>query len=752
MFTPDEAHGDAMARTLKDALAAPAVGQPRQPDAIRVANPAIGASIGKRVAGDIPVTIAPTPELDDLFGDLLESMSEIEGDVEPSYLENGRIPGPVVRALFEAARDLFPLRPWRLEPELPALRLDIPSLGIDDGCLLVVGHAAEVPGLLIFSSVADIATLFRAYQANPEGGLVGAEILSLAFEPAAELPPAMRREAMEHGWKVDDPHGYPMVQHRDADGVPRPTSVLDVEIATACADALAAFLRQHAERLEALDVAPISELHVTAEDRVVRLTVICGPPDGLESDDFGEDDVPEDDFDDLDWQLDDGPFVPRAGRNDPCPCGSGRKYKKCCLRIDEDRHADHRKYALLHRMDSRLLLRLAEYAGQEFPAAWRELRRDIDRIGAPMIFTAPLWVYAFEIEGRTVADAFLADRSQQCSSEERRWLQSQGKAWLSVWEVEDAEPGRSMDLRDLLSGERRRVRETAASRDLAMRDAILARIVDHDRMSLLGAGHPRLLQPFDAADVVDDVLRGLRSDRPVSVDQLRQPVFCRDLIVKWEEAVEEQDSLYSQPPELRNRDGDPVLPTVDRFDVEAAETAEIRRLIGQLEGAKREPSKAGVATYAFLQSDDTLQEGEMTVIGWVRIDRKTLRIETNSEKRADALRQRIEAACQDRIRHREREHGDLSDLDIGPGTPMEAPSPEEEHYAAAHKARHYNEWPDLPLPALDGMTPRECARTADGRRDLDLLLNHMENQEHRTAPGKPFDFSVIRDELGLSSH
>jgi uncharacterized protein YecA (UPF0149 family) len=22
----------------------------------------------------------------------------------------------------------------------------------------------------------------------------------------------------------------------------------------------------------------------------------------------------------------------RAGRNDPCPCGSGKKYKKCCAR------------------------------------------------------------------------------------------------------------------------------------------------------------------------------------------------------------------------------------------------------------------------------------------------------------------------------------------------------------------------------------------------------------------------------------
>lgn len=28
------------------------------------------------------------------------------------------------------------------------------------------------------------------------------------------------------------------------------------------------------------------------------------------------------------------PFVhdkPQVGRNDPCPCGSGKKYKKCCL-------------------------------------------------------------------------------------------------------------------------------------------------------------------------------------------------------------------------------------------------------------------------------------------------------------------------------------------------------------------------------------------------------------------------------------
>lgn len=31
------------------------------------------------------------------------------------------------------------------------------------------------------------------------------------------------------------------------------------------------------------------------------------------------------------------PAGPRPGRNDPCGCGSGRKYKQCCLASDDAR-------------------------------------------------------------------------------------------------------------------------------------------------------------------------------------------------------------------------------------------------------------------------------------------------------------------------------------------------------------------------------------------------------------------------------
>lgn len=51
----------------------------------------------------------------------------------------------------------------------------------------------------------------------------------------------------------------------------------------------------------------------------------------------GQDEELEDDEDYVEpWYSSDKPYVreqPKVGRNDPCPCGSGKKYKKCCGKI-----------------------------------------------------------------------------------------------------------------------------------------------------------------------------------------------------------------------------------------------------------------------------------------------------------------------------------------------------------------------------------------------------------------------------------
>jgi hypothetical protein len=38
------------------------------------------------------------------------------------------------------------------------------------------------------------------------------------------------------------------------------------------------------------------------------------------------------------------------GRNDPCPCGSGKKYKKCCLNLSQGRQG-HQNISLKYRFE-----------------------------------------------------------------------------------------------------------------------------------------------------------------------------------------------------------------------------------------------------------------------------------------------------------------------------------------------------------------------------------------------------------------
>jgi hypothetical protein len=130
-----------------------------------------------------------------------------------------------------------------------------------------------------------------------------------------------------------------------------------------------------------------------------------------------------------------------------------------------------------------------------------------------------------------------------------------------------------------------------------------------------------------------------------------------------------------------------------------------------------------------------------------------LHLETNSLKRADALRERLESAFGGHLEHRERVHLDLSSAVAGagarsPGRPPEFTTPELAALTRDLKRQHYTDWIDQPLPALKGQTPREAVRTASGREDVEILIKEMENMEARLPESARFDFSELRRKLG----
>jgi len=188
------------------------------------------------------------------------------------------------------------------------------------------------------------------------------------------------------------------------------------------------------------------------------------------------------------------------------------------------------------------------------------------------------------------------------------------------------------------------------------------------------------------------------------------------------------------PPQLVNTDEDPLLLTTDRFEIAAGARPAITARLATLEGAEEEEPDGEGAVYTFLRSGNRLHpEWDNTVIGQARLDAAELVVETDSVARADGLRARIEAACGDWLHHRSRSHTDPTSMvaqQRAPAPPRPH-DPQAEQLELAMKKKLYAHWPDNPIPALQGKSPREAVRTREGRAAVDLLLREMEHQEHQ---------------------
>jgi hypothetical protein len=60
--------------------------------------------------------------------------------------------------------------------------------------------------------------------------------------------------------------------------------------------------------------------------------------------------------------------------------------------------------------------------------------------------------------------------------------------------------------------------------------------------------------------------------------------------------------------------------------------------------------------------------------------------------------------------------------------------PEARAFIADYLRKHYTQWIDSPLPALDGRTPREAAESAYGREQVEALLQGMGKHEIDLPP------------------
>jgi hypothetical protein len=415
------------------------------------------------------------------------------------------------------------------------------------------------------------------------------------------------------------------------------------------------------------------------------------------------------------------PARPDLGRNQPCWCGSGRKYKVCHRGREALPLADRAGWLYRKAVqyvesgpDRYLMMELAQIRAA-FDSAPDALLR---ALADPLLHDAVLF------EGG-VAAGYLDERGYLLPDDERALFEQWLLTSRSVYEVEEVRYGRGFSVRDLRTGDRLAVDEKTASKQIKKGARLLMRLapvgVDGARQ-VFGGAEPVAMHQEQAAIALCDALDADDAG-PVELVTFATARFA--------------------PPTLQTTDGAPLAwctATYDIIDSDAAATFLASRF-----------EDAGDGHFTATDGDGPFP----TVLAHLELLGGTLTLETMNERRFAEMQQILEAApgltladvqrvsAADMMRQAAARAGSAGSAP-GAVDGMLDPSDPAVAEALAGLARHHEEqWLTESIPALGGLTPREAALDPTRREDLIRLLDTFDDM-----PGL-MDVTRLREALGL---
>ncbi len=447
----------------------------------------------------------------------------------------------------------------------------------------------------------------------------------------------------------------------------------------------------------------------------------------------------------------------QVGRNDPCPCGSGRKFKRCCLNKEQPSGAytsGERNSALakLMRFAARSEFEDKHRAALDlFWGDWiseepdEKLKQVMESEQANLAYHS--W-FAFDFdlgEGRTMFDLFLEREAKKLSSGECNFFDGMRGSHLRLYEILDVKVDQGFDLRDLWDDRRLWVRERLATRELATWDVIAGRLGR-------GAGGEAVFETIPhvyPATAKDGLLKGLRKAHQLFTREFPERSladFFRSMAPVFHQLWLERVVLRPLP-KIMTSDGDPfifakvIFDLLDRDALTAALTDH------------PDVVDHGDDSYAWLEDAGAFQR----TVGTIIVEDRRAVFEATSQRRAERGKEFLQRLLGDAISFRVIAYEDVGQaLKRAPARPKdempEIPPEVQAELLGRFYEEHYHKWLDQPVPALGDRTPRHAAKLKTVRPKLITLLKDFESHaERQRRAGEPaYDFGWMWKELGLA--
>jgi hypothetical protein len=451
----------------------------------------------------------------------------------------------------------------------------------------------------------------------------------------------------------------------------------------------------------------------------------------------------------------------KVGRNDHCPCGRGKKYKKCCLAKDEEAATHRREEEQAVQMAISWLLNTypdetTQAVNDDFLGRLtdEEIER-LDELPAWQInmfnINSAEWLLTdgvLTIDGtpKPVPELLMGAGGPLLPARGRNWLKTLAEFPLSIYEVQESKPDEGMQLRDLLNPVAPPVwvQERSASKSLGRWDILGTRLAQRDGSWVL-TGALYLFDRQEGLDCRDLIFETIGSE-PLN-DQDRRMLVGTVIIDNWLMGLVADRDDYL-PEMVDAATGDTILLTTDHYNV--LDWPAFERILASQDDIDGD-RKAGWNRFTELANEQFRSRASM-----VAQDSGLLEVFCRTPRLADEARQWLETIAGDLITYKIREVVDpLSKKALSAAAHKPQPDiPQEVQQQVLHQhlAKHYETWPEISLPALKGKTPLEAAKDERLRPMVIELLKSMEQLEARRsnqAGGALFDVSFLWDRLGI---
>ena len=459
-----------------------------------------------------------------------------------------------------------------------------------------------------------------------------------------------------------------------------------------------------------------------------------------------------------------------VGRNEPCPCDSGKKYKRCHGAATTLPAGPEQRLTIARRLMRALESEERRGAMHEAFDAFMRLLDDLDgdeiaKLGEGETNSAITTFALYDLvhdDGACFAQRFAQRNAAVLSADDLDYIDTMVKSYVDFYEVREVELHRGMTLRHLRTGRDVFVFERSATESLGRFDILATRVVGFEE------GRKEIFPPtfvFDqrnGREALAIVRRALKKSRAALGGSAR--IEVREVLKLALPSIHRlwvETMVFSPAPQFCTTEGEPIAPERIRYRIR--DRARILAILDAHEAFEREDAgDEGEPGYAFLGPEGSGHAGVGRLLwGSLRVDGNELVAEVMANTRGLRLRSALEGAGGAALDF-------LATEAIAMGTNRrdlareEPPSVEADqtllenadvrHALDDIMERHQRAWLDEPIPALSGKTPREAARSRESRPQVVALLKDIEARQHRTgrAKGSTFDTAWLWKELDLA--